>query len=242
MKVSVVIPALNERENLPAAVAAARTALRDAEIVIVDGGSHDGTPDWVRQQRDLRLVRSPTRGRGPQMNAGALAAQATSDVLVFLHADCLLPGSALRSITRAMGDPRTVGGCFPVRFAENAPVSLPITAALINAQSRVRRSATGDQAIGVRRAAWDALGGYEPWPLFEDIAFVDHLKRRFGRRAFAVLGGDAVTISARRWQEFGVARTSLWMCVLWAGYKIGIPPGRLKQWFTDVRPHLKRGS
>jgi rSAM/selenodomain-associated transferase 2 len=240
MKVSVVIPALNERENLPRAVAAVRAALPGAAIVVVDGGSHDGTPDWVRRSAGVRLIVSPTRGRGPQMNAGAAAPPPECDVLVFLHADTLLPPDAGERIADALRDPGTAGGCFAVRFAETTPASLPLTAALINLQSRVRRAATGDQAIWVRRDRWEALGGFRAWPLFEDIEFVDRLKRRFGRCAFVVLPGAAVAISARRWQEFGVARTSLWMCLLWIGYKAGISPVRLKRLFTDVRPHLKR--
>jgi rSAM/selenodomain-associated transferase 2 len=238
--VSLVIPALNERENLPDTVAAARTAFPGQKIIVSDGGSSDGTTEWVRLNDDLEFVLAPTRGRGPQMNAGAAAADRKDDVLLFVHADCLVPVDALRRIADAIANPCHAGGCFRVRFAETRPVSLTITAALINFQSRLRRSATGDQAIWVRRSVWDELGGYQAWPLFEDIEFVDRLKQRCGPHAFVVLPGTAVTISARRWREFGVFRTSLWMCLLWVGYKIGFSPFRLKQWFTDVRPRVKR--
>jgi rSAM/selenodomain-associated transferase 2 len=240
VKVSLVIPALNERENLPNTVAGARLAFPDGKIIVADGASSDGTTEWAKFNKDVELVHSPVRGRGPQMNAGAAAADRQDEILLFVHADCLVPADALQRITEAIAVPRHAGGCFRVRFAETRPASLTITAALINLQSRLRRSATGDQAIWVRRAVWDELGGYQAWPVFEDIEFVDRLKRRFGRRAFVILPGMAVTISARRWREFGVFRTSLWMCVLWLGYKIGISPFRLKQWFTDVRPRVKR--
>lgn len=239
MNISLIIPALNERDNLPLTIAAARAALPDAEIIVADGGSIDGTAEWVRQTSGVRLVESPTRGRGPQMNAGAAACDPASTVLLFLHADCLLPTDAGRRIENAVRETRVQGGCFPVRFAETRPVSLPLTAFLINGQSRVRRTATGDQAIWVRRSAWERSGGYKPWPLFEDIDLVDRLKGQAGRRAFVVLRGTSVTISARRWLALGVARTSLWMCVLWLGYKAGVSPIRLKRWFTDVRPKKK---
>jgi hypothetical protein len=174
------------------------------------------------------------------MNAGAAAADETNNVLLFIHADCLVPADALLRIANAVSNPAHAGGCFQVRFAESYSASLSFTATLINLQSRLRRSATGDQAIWVRRSVWAALGGYKAWPLFEDIEFVDRLKKRFGRNAFVILPGNAVTISARRWREFGVFRTSLWMVLLWLGYKIGISPFRLKQWFADVRPRVKR--
>ncbi len=240
VRISVVIPALNERENLPRAVAAARAAFPAGEIIVVDGGSGDGTAEWVQQNPDLKFVASPIRGRGTQMNAGAARVNAGVDALLFLHADCLLPPDALKRIVNATAAPQIAGGCFPVRFAETTPASLPVTAALINFQSRIRRAATGDQAIWVRSEVLEELGGYRDWPLFEDIEFVDRLKRQRGRDSFRVLPGNAVTISARRWLEFGVARASLWMCLLWLGYKLGMSPFRLSQWFRDVRPHLKR--
>lgn len=234
MTISIVIPALNERESLPATARAARAAFPDARIVVADGGSADGTREWVVSQSDLQMIDCPVRGRGPQMNAGA--AQAGGDVLLFLHADCLLPADARRAVEAALADPRVVGGCFGVRFTETRPRSLPFTAALINAQSRLRRRATGDQGIFVRRGAWDQCGEYKLWPLFEDIDFVTRLKRVGDFRVVR----EKVTISARRWLEFGVGRTSLLMVALWIAYRLGVSPVRLKRWFSDIRPHLTR--
>lgn len=236
-QVSIIIPVLNERENLPATLAAAKTAFPEAEIIIVDGGSTDGTREWLRGQagdgRRLRALESPVRGRGPQMNAGGAAA--TGFILLFLHADCLLPPDAPARIAAALESSGVAGGAFCVRFAETTPRSLPVTAALINAHARLRQAATGDQAIFARRRDWEILGGYQDWPLFEDVDFVTRLKRERGR---FVIVPSAVTISARRWQEFGIGKTSLLMCALWVGYHLGISPFRLKRWFTDVRPHL----
>jgi rSAM/selenodomain-associated transferase 2 len=220
--VSIIIPALNERSNLPTTVASLPAGV---EVLVVDGGSTDGTREWVLSKPYLRLLDAP-RGRGPQLAAGAQAA--TGDILLFLHADCQLPKGALDTILAA----GATAGCFSVRFAESEPFSLTATAWAINTHSRLTRTATGDQAIWCSRAAYNDLGGFSPWPLFEDVDFVDRLKRR-GR--FVVLP-QKVTISARRWLTLGVGRTNLLMIVLWCGYRLGVPPTTLKRWFRDVRP------
>jgi rSAM/selenodomain-associated transferase 2 len=224
--VTVVIPTLNERENLPRAVVSAAAA---DEIIVADGGSDDDTREWARAQPGVRVVEAP-RGRGAQLAAGARIA--TGDVLLFLHADCRLPGDAWDRIAAALADPRTVGGCFLVRFAETEPRSLAWTALAISLHSRFTKTATGDQAVFVRRAVYDAMEGFAPWPLFEDVNFVARLRRR-GR--FVVLP-QSVTISARRWQTLGVGRTNLRMVLLWCGYRLGVPPAALKRWFADIRP------
>ncbi len=232
MTVTVVIPALNERAGLPDTVAQAQAALPAAQIVVADGGSTDGMRDWALAHPTLMLTDAP-RGRGPQMNAGA--EKASGDVLLFLHADCLLPNDAEVQIGAALADPATVGGAFGVCFAESCKASLHRLARLINFRSRLVSEATGDQAIFVRRAAFEAAGGFPAWPLFEDMALVSRLKCQ-GR--FRIVP-TAVTISPRRWEAHGVWRTSLLMCLLYVGYKVGVSPKTLKRWFVDVRP---RGS
>ena len=217
-----IIPALNERESLPNATCSAVGA---REILVVDGGSTDGTREWAASQPGVVLLDAP-RGRGPQLAAGTRAA--TGDILLFLHADCQLPPGALDAVRQSQAS----GGCFRVRFAETRPFSLTLTAWFINAHSALTRTATGDQAIWVRREVHDALGGFTPWPLFEDVDFVDRLRRQ-GR--FDVLP-LAITISARRWLAWGVGRTNLLMILLWIGYRLGVSPEKLKKWFHDVRP------
>ena len=229
MTVSVIIPALNERGGLPDTVARVQACLPEAQIVVADGGSTDGMGEWILEQPALSLVDAP-RGRGPQMNAGAAAAAGA--VLLFLHADCLLPAEAGPQIALALADPATVGGAFGVRFADSSPPSLHRLARLINFRSRLFSEATGDQAIFVRREAFEAAGGFPEWPLFEDMALVSKLKRQ-GR--FRVLPA-AVTISPRRWEAHGVWQASLLMCLLYVGYKLGVAPKTLKRWFVDVRP------
>lgn len=229
MKLSVIIPALNERVGLPGTVAQVQFSLPEAEIVVADGGSTDGTREWILERPFLLLSDAP-RGRGPQMNAGAKSAD--GNVLLFLHADCLLPGDVAVQISAALADPATVGGAFGVRFPEACALSLHRLAWLINFRSRLVSEATGDQAIFVRRAAFEAAGGFREWPLFEDMALVSQVKHQ-GR--FRIVPA-VVTISPRRWEAHGVWRASLLMCLLYAGYKLGVAPKTLKRWFVDVRP------
>jgi len=229
LKLSVVIPALNERVGLPGTVAQVQAALPEAQIAVADGGSTDGTREWILERPALLLADAP-RGRGPQMNAGAKAAG--GDVLLFLHADCLLPPEAAAQISSVLADPATVGGAFGVCFPDGSGAAMSRLARLINFRSRLVSEATGDQAIFVRRVAFEDAGGFPEWPLFEDMALVSKVKR-LGR--FRVLPA-AVTISPRRWEAHGVWWASLWMCLLYVGYKVGVAPKTLKRWFVDVRP------
>lgn len=227
MKISIIIPVLNERPHLPA-MFVALAQLHPGEVIVVDGGSTDGSREYLNRQQGVTVI-DAERGRGSQLNAGARAA--TGDVLVFVHSDCVLPLDALQRIGHRLGDEEVVGGCFLVRFAEHFPRSLRIVAWGINLRTRLTRTATGDQAIFVRRPIYEAVGGFEPWPLFEDVDLVARIKRN-GR--FVVLA-TAVTISARRWLSYGVWRTTFLMYALRLGYYAGISPFRLKRWFSDIR-------
>jgi hypothetical protein len=131
----------------------------------------------------------------------------------------------------ALANDRVVGGCFLIRFAEQYPRSLWLIALGINGRTLLTRTATGDQAIFVRRSAYELAGGFAPWPLFEDIDLVRRIKR-LGR---FVVQSSTVTISARRWVTHGVWRTTLMMYALRAGYYVGVSPFSLKRWFEDVR-------
>ncbi len=225
MKVSVIVPVLNEEKSLGATLRAL-LALRPYEIIVVDGGSTDRTADICR---GLGIEIAPAaRGRARQMNFGA--AQARGEALLFLHADTRLPASALGDIAAALADPRCAGGRFDIELDGNHWM-LRIIATLINRRSRATGVATGDQAIFVRREIFERLGGFQDIPLMEDIAFCRALKRA-GR--IACLRSRAVT-SARRWESDGVWRTIFKMWILKAGYLAGVSPARLKKFYADTR-------
>lgn len=225
MRISVVIPALDEEAQLADTVASAR-APGVGEIIVVDGGSGDATAHVASQHADLVL--SAARGRAAQMNAGAAAAR--GDVLLFLHADTRLPPGFDAAVLDALADPATASGRFDVRLMPST-LLLRAVAELMNLRSRLSGIATGDQAIFVRRGVFEAIGGFEPIPLMEDIALTRALKRR-GR--IACLHARVET-SSRRWLRDGPLRTILLMWWLRFLYFCGVPPERLRERYADTR-------
>jgi rSAM/selenodomain-associated transferase 2 len=224
MRLGVVIPALDEAANLARLLPdLLRRARPDAEIIVVDGGSRDGTTKVVRGQAGVRLLES-ARGRARQMNAGAR--QVGGDVLLFLHADTRLPDGAIDAIAGALADPAVVAGRFDVRFDSRRRV-LAMVAWFMNARSRATSICTGDQAIFVRRAAFDAVGGYPDIALMEDIELCRRLKRRGRLAALRV----RVTTSARKWEREGPLRTIGLMWTLRLLYFCGVAPARLHRWY-----------
>lgn len=223
MRISIVIPVLNEAANLRDTVASCRTGV-DCEVIVADGGSADGSAAVARAIAD-RVIEG-ARGRAAQMNAGA--AVAAGDVLLFLHADTRLPPGFDGAVRAALADGGVVGGRFDVSLQ---PTSLLIglTAELINLRSRLTRIATGDQALFARREVFVALRGFPDQPLMEDVAFSAALKRR-GR--VACLRQQVVT-SSRRWQRGGVVRTILLMWSLRFLYFCGVSPERLRRFYAD---------
>jgi rSAM/selenodomain-associated transferase 2 len=232
MKISVIIPVLNERECLPENLAALKLQNWIHEIIVVDGGSTDGTLALLRRQCDVKLIESPA-GRGIQLNAGARAA--TGDILVFLHADSSLPPNAGEQLKGALVSSPVVGGCFYVRFNSPRPRSLGIVAAGINLRTVLTSSATGDQAIFVRQNVFEKIGGFRDWPLFEDVDFVSRIKR-VGK--FTVIRSP-VTASARRHVHYGVYRMVILVYLLRLGFWAGISPSTLAKWYQPASIPLK---
>ena len=224
MRLSIVIPTLNEAEQIPATLAAA--AAPGVEILVVDGGSADATVDLARAAGATVLTAG--RGRARQMNAGAAAAD--GDALLFLHADTRLPAGFDAAVAAALADPAVVGGRFDVRLEPSTPW-LDLVAALINRRSRWSRIGTGDQALFVRRAVFEAMGGFPDLPLMEDLAFSIALKRRGGIACLR----QTVATSSRRWLRDGPLRTVLLMWWLRFLFWCGVPAERLKRRYADTR-------
>jgi rSAM/selenodomain-associated transferase 2 len=224
---SIIVPALDEAENLARLLPHLRQRCPGAEVIVVDGGSLDGTARTASAWPEVRYLAS-ARGRACQMNAGARAAR--GDILLFLHADTLLPEGAADAIARALGDPTVVGGRFDVSFASPRR-AFRVIAAFMNRRSRWSGIATGDQAIFVRRDVFAALGGYPDIPLMEDVELSARLRRR-GR--IACLGPRVIT-SARKWEREGIVRTVLLMWALRLLYFCRVGPARLHRWY--YRPH-----
>ncbi len=237
LRISVIIPVLNELDCLPATLGALRTQDWIHEVIVVDGGSSDGTQEWINQQADgsMRIVNAEP-GRGKQLNAGAAAA--TGDTFLFLHADCLLPRDAGERLRQALIAEGVAGGCFCVRFNQERPRPLALVAAGINLRTVLTHSATGDQAIFARRSLFEGIGGFREWPLFEDVDFVSRMKR-VGR---SVVIRSRVTVSARRHIHYGVFRTVILVYLLRLGFWAGISPFTLARWYHNSNAHLKHRS
>jgi rSAM/selenodomain-associated transferase 2 len=218
MNLSIIVPALDEAAGIEGHLAAlAPLRQRGAVVIVVDGGSSDRTAEKARPLVD-RVLAAP-RGRASQMNAGAAVSR--GDALLFLHADTRLPLDADRLVASAIAEGATWGR-FDVRIEGGHPM-LGVIARFMNWRSRLTGIATGDQAIFVRRDAFEQVGGYPDIPLMEDIA----LSRALCRIARPACFTACVMTSGRRWEEKGVFRTILTMWRLRLAFFFGADPRTL---------------
>ncbi len=238
IEVSIVVPALNEAEALPdllRSIAAQRTEV-SFETILSDGGSRDGTvrtwetlvDAWPSRGISTVVVHSGRVGRAAQMNAGAGAARGR--ILLFLHADTCLEAGALTMIVDRLSEPGTIGGGFRHRFRERGAL-LRVISAYANLRSLLSGIHYGDQAIFLNRVTFDALGGFQEVPLFEDLR-LSRAMRKEGRVTTLPL---PVTTSARRLLQGGVLRTSVRFGWLKFRHALGADPSRLKDGYEDVR-------
>lgn len=219
-RLSVVMPALNEAAGIEQTLQRlAPCRAQGVELIVVDGGSHDGTAERAAAGAD-RVLAGP-RGRARQMNAGAAVAQ--GQVLLFLHADTQLPPHAEALVIQALSAGR-LWGRFDVRIEGLSPM-LRVVAAMMNLRSRLSGIATGDQAIFVRADVFRQLGGYADQPLMEDI----ELSRRLRAVSRPACLRQPVVTSGRRWQTHGVWRTIFLMWRLRWRYWRGESPESLAQ-------------
>lgn len=224
VKLSIIIPVLNERENIAGALSAlAALRARGAEVIVVDGGSDDGTVEIAAVGADRLIVAA--RGRATQQNAGA--ERASGDVFLFLHSDTRLPLDADILIEQAFADAACHWGRFDVCFDVDTTM-FRVIAAMMNARSRLTGVTTGDQCLFVRASAFAAAGGFPAIALMEDIALSKLLRRQSAPACLRA----TVTTSARRWQTRGVWRTIVLMWWLRLAYVLGVPTERLARWYN----------
>jgi rSAM/selenodomain-associated transferase 2 len=218
--IAVVVPVLNEAENIASLLDDLRRHAF-AQTIVVDGGSDDGTLGLVRAAQGIELVQT-ARGRGLQQNAGAARAQA--EVFLFLHADTRLPEGACDRIRAALGDPRVTAGCFRLSFDTRHP--------LLSLYARTSAfdsvfTTFGDQAYFVRADVFRKIGGFPVWPFLEDV----ELRRRLRRRGRFVKLDAAVTTSARRFRAGGIVRQQLKNALILCAFLLGVPAERLAHWY-----------
>ncbi|WP_235937746.1 TIGR04283 family arsenosugar biosynthesis glycosyltransferase [Marinobacter caseinilyticus] len=226
-KVSIIVPVWQESYAIEAALNALKP-WRDAghEVIVVDGGSNDGTPEKARSRCDRLITTEP--GRAHQMNAGAACAQGA--VLVFLHVDTRLPDGAAGHLAAFYASPRQWGR-FDVTLSERR-LLFRMIAWFMNQRSRLTGIATGDQAIFVRRTTFDALGGFACIPLMEDVEFCRRLK--LTSPPFCI--HEPVVTDSRRWQQQGVWRTiGLMWRLRWRYWRGDSPDSLAKVYRSDVR-------
>lgn len=217
-RVSVVIPVLDDCVSLAALLdSLTRVAERPTEIIVVDGGSNTQCRDAALRHGAVYLPTSP--GRGRQLHAGAL--RANGDVLWFLHADATPPASGVRAIREALAA-GACGGYFRFGFSGERRWFKRVLAALINWRCRIGVP-YGDQGLFVARDAYEAVGGFAPVPLFEEVPLIRALRRR-GRFDCR---GETIGVSPRRWERDGWLRRSFANRALAVGYLLGISPERL---------------
>jgi rSAM/selenodomain-associated transferase 2 len=225
MLLSIIIPALNEARAIVETLDAAARVRGEVEVIVVDGGSSDGTAE-VARGRGARVINS-ARGRGAQMHAGALAAR--GEVLWFLHADTLAPADAAECIGRALRDARAVGGNFRVRF-DGASVAARFLTRLYP-RLRLLGLAYGDSGFFVRRAAYERAGGFKPFPIFEDL----DLLRTLWRQGRFVQAEGCVVTSSRRFEGRSFALTFARWSLLQSLYWLGVSPHTLARLYANVR-------
>lgn len=229
---SVIVPTLDEETQVEGALASARRALGDdAQLLVVDGGSRDGTRE--RARRRATLLHSPP-GRGRQLRRGVR--EATGDVLIFLHADTRLPPDSGHAIDRAVAA-GAGAGCHAFSLHGDGSPGGRLLVLAVNLRTRLFRTATGDQAIFATRDALERAGGVPDQPLFEDVELV----RRLRRVAEFRLLDTAARTSPRRWQQRGYGRTVLEHLALRTAWWLGVSPDRLAERYRK-RPEDGRPS
>lgn len=220
-KISIIIPVLNEASKIAKTITVAKSG-KNVEILVVDGGSQDNTVEIVQALGLKVLFASPNRAN--QMNVGAKAA--TGEILLFLHADTLLPRKFAHNVRRVLCQPNTIAGAFALQI-DGSLKGLRLVEKGVNLRSHFLSLPYGDQAIFVKTETFKALGGFSLLPIMEDFEFVLKL-RNCGR--IAIVPTPVIT-SSRRWQKLGVWQTTIINQLAIAAYFLKIPTKHIAKWY-----------
>lgn len=236
--VTIIIPTYNEAATITRTLGQLDQVRGDFEVLVVDGESEDDTRARVEVvvngfPRPLRFL-TAERNRALQLNRAA--ASARGDVLLFLHADTLLPPAAVESLEAALQDHRVVGGNFDLVFDGDSAWSSVFT--WVNRARRSLGIYYGDSGLFVRRDTFERLRGFKPVPIMDDYEFV----RRLERTGKTVCLEPVVMVSDRRWRVQGVLRTLLSWVVVQGLYSLGVSPKLLVRWYHPVRAQLAAKS
>lgn len=221
-KISIIIPVLNEA-NIIRALLERVLDTQNVEVIVVDGGSHDDTVA-IAQASGVKVLSYPAVGRANQMNAGA--AVATGEILLFLHADSHLPANFDTLVCQALSRDGSIAGAFELRIDADMR-GLRLVEKVVNWRSRFLSMPYGDQAIFLKAAVFQEIGGFPNLPIMEDFELMRRLR---GQGRIAIVPAPVLT-SGRRWQKLGVLKTTLINQLIIAGYFLGVPPTQLIRWY-----------
>lgn len=223
--ISIIVPTLNEADNLPILQPAAAVV---KELIVVDGGSTDDTVK-IAQDLGFRVIEKVAPGgRGAQLNTGA--ENASAPLILFLHADTLLPSGFQDAVTKCLADPNTVLGAFSLKV-DSGDTAISFIAMCANIRSRFLQIPYGDQSFFLQKDTFVKLGGFPELPIMEDFIFV----RQARKRGKIVTLPQTVTTSARRWQRLGPFRTTLINQLVVLGYYLGIKPDKLAAFYRNKK-------
>ncbi len=226
-EVSIILPVFNEAGRINEVIDHVRTrdCVNTPQIIVVDGDPAGGTINAIRAEGIVKMISA--KGRARQMNSGAQCA--SGDILLFLHADTLLPNHALVAIAAAMRDNRFVAGAFDLGINSDRPI-FRVTEKYVFLRTRLTRVPFGDQAIFIRRAYFENIGGYQDIPLMEDVEIMGRIRKRGDR--ICIIPARILT-SPRRWEKEGILSCTFRNWTIQMLYALGVPPEQLQKWYRE---------
>ena len=219
--ISIIVPTLNEAKNLPQLKSAADQV---NELIVVDGGSTDGTMDVAQELGFTVIQETCSRGRGKQLNTGANSA--SSQIVLFLHADTLLPPDFPEAVVNCLQNKVTILGAFSLKI-DRGGILLSGVVMFANLRSRLLHLPYGDQALFMRKKDFIQMGGFQEVPIMEDFILVKEARKKGNIQTLP----QAVTTSARRWKRLGTVRTTCINQLIVLGYYLGVSPQKLASFY-----------